>query len=158
MRVGEAANPGPGRKSRRRRRVSSSDDSDSHFYVGNPREGCAGRVPVDVLDALEEDLGVGEGEERVDAREDRSRNRFDRSQCQGTVIDVDTDDEQPLVCVRDRWCARAISDEDPVFRSVELGTVCGFGRFSSIHDASRVTVPTWVDGNQSPGVPEMSHW
>ena len=138
--VGEAANPGPG-QSRRRRRVSSSDDSDSHFDVGNPREGCAGRVPVDVLDALEEDLGVGEGEERVDAREDGSRNRFDRSECQGTVIDVDTDDEQS---------ARAISDEDPVFRSVELGTVAD----SSIPVPSTMPaespLPTWLDGNQSP--------
>ena len=110
----------------------------------------AGRVPVDVLDAPEEDLGVGEGEERVDAREDGSRNRFDRSECQGTVIDVDTDDEQPLVCVRDRWCACAISDEDPVFRSVELGTVAD----SSIPVPSTMQaeslLPTWLDGNQSP--------
>ena len=46
-------------------------DSDSHFGVGNPRGGCnAGSVPLDVLDALEEDLGVGEGEARVNARED----------------------------------------------------------------------------------------
>ena len=140
VRVGEAANPGPG-QSRRRRRVSSSDDSDSHFDVGNAREGCAGRVPVDVLDALEEDLGVGEGEERVDAREDGSRNRFDRSECQGTVIDVDTDDEQS---------ARAISDEDPVFRSVELGTVADSSIPVPATMPAESLLPTLLDGNQSP--------
>ena len=43
VRVGEAANPGPGRESRRRPRVSSSDDSD-----------CAPLVSVG--DALERDL------------------------------------------------------------------------------------------------------
>ena len=99
-------------------------DSDSHFDVWNPLGGCsAGSVPLDVLDALEEDLGIGEGGARASAREDRSRNTFNRSECQGAVIDVDTDDEQPLVRVRDRESARAISDEDPLFRSLEVGTV-----------------------------------
>ena len=56
----------------------------------------------------------------------RAKERVDVTDLsQGTVID-DTNDEQPLVHVRHRWFARAISDEDPVFRSMELGT---FRRF-----------------------------
>ena len=46
--------------------------------------------------------------------------------------------------------ARAIFDEDPVFRSVELGTVAD----SSIPVPSTMPaeslLPTWLDGNQSP--------
>ena len=42
--------------------LPSWPDSDSHVDIGNLCVGCsAGRVPLDVLDALEEDLGHGEG-------------------------------------------------------------------------------------------------
>ena len=108
-------------------------------------------MPLDVLDALEEDLCLGEGGARVSAREDGSRNTFNRSECQGTVNDVDTDDEQPLVRVRvARGSARAISDEDPLIRSLEVGTVAD----SSIPVPSTMPaespLPPWLDANQSP--------
>ena len=69
---------------------------------------------MDVLDALEEDLFIGEGGARASATKDRSRNTFSRSDCRGTVIDVDTEDEQPIVRVRDGASARVISAEDPL--------------------------------------------
>ena len=55
------------------------------LMLGNPRGGCnAGSVPLDVFDALEEDLGLEEGGARVNASEDGSRNTFNRSECAST--------------------------------------------------------------------------
>ena len=177
VRVGEASHPGPlsrllARGSRVRSRSRSGDvsrdrvspnsvvsvvpatippgsntlptwpDSDSHGRCN------AGSVPVDVLDALEEDLFIGEGGARASATEDRSRNTFSRSDCRGTVIDVDTEDEQPLVRVRDGASARAISAEDPL-----EGTVVDSSIPVSSTMPAESPLPTWHDGNQSPRYP-----
>ena len=56
VRVGEAANPGPGQESRRRRRVSSSDDSDCAPLVS------PAVASVSVVDALERDLAATQWE------------------------------------------------------------------------------------------------
>ena len=177
VRVGEASHPGPSsrlraRGSRVRSRSRSGDvsrdtrvspdsvvsvvpatippgsnilptwpDSDSHGRCS------AGSVPVDVLDALEEDLWSGA---RASAKEDRSRNTFSRSECRGTVIHVDTEDEQPLVRVRDAASARAISDEDPLFRLLEVSTVVDSSIPVSSTMPAESPLPTWHDGNQSP--------
>ena len=73
--------------------------------------------------------------------------RLHGSERQGTVIDFDTNDEQPLVrVVRDgRGSACAISDEDPLIRS----QVASIPVPSTIPAES--PLPTWLD------VPEMSH-
>ena len=105
---------------------------------------------MDVLDALEEDLFIGEGGARASATEDRSQNTFSKSECRGTVIDVDTEDEQPLVRVRDVAYARAISDEDPLFRLLEVGTVMDSSIPVSSTMPAESSLPTWHDGNQSP--------
>ena len=71
--------------------------------------------------------------------------RLHGSERQGTVIDFDTNDEQPLVrVVRDgRGSACAISDEDPLIRS----QVASIPVPSTI--PAEAPLPTWLDGNET---------